>query len=110
MQSYVMVLQPEQPVITITGTQTLAKEYEDFQNGASLFSTINIYMADTEEELSESFESNGLFSLLNPFDFAFAFLTRTFAFLLWVSNFSLNVECPQASILKGVNGPLVLST
>ncbi|KAG1668104.1 Calsyntenin-1 [Nymphon striatum] len=56
-QSYVMVLQPEQPVITITGTQTQAKEYEEFQNGASLFSTINIYMADTEEELSESYES-----------------------------------------------------
>jgi hypothetical protein len=41
-ESYVMVLQPQQPSIDINGTGNVAREYEDFRLGVRVFTDVHI--------------------------------------------------------------------
>ncbi|XP_022199172.2 calsyntenin-1 isoform X1 [Nilaparvata lugens] len=41
-ESYVMVLQPQQPSITINGTNNVAREYQDFRQGVRVFTDLHI--------------------------------------------------------------------
>lgn len=41
-ESYVMVLQPQQPSIDINGTGNVAREYEDFRLGVRIFTDVHI--------------------------------------------------------------------
>ncbi|XP_063219029.1 calsyntenin-1 [Bacillus rossius redtenbacheri] len=41
-ESYVMVLQPQQPSIEINGTGNIAREYEDFRLGVRVFTDVHI--------------------------------------------------------------------
>lgn len=41
-ESYIMVLQPQQPSIDINGTGNVAREYEDFRLGVRVFTDVHI--------------------------------------------------------------------
>lgn len=41
-ESYIMVLQPQQPSIEINGTANLARDYQDFRNGVRVFTDLHI--------------------------------------------------------------------
>lgn len=41
-ESYVMVLQPQQPSITINGTVNVARDYQDFRQGVHVFTDLHI--------------------------------------------------------------------
>jgi len=41
-ESYIMVLQPQQPSIDINGTGNMAREYEDFRLGVRVFTDVHI--------------------------------------------------------------------
>ncbi|KAG8322802.1 Calsyntenin-2 [Homalodisca vitripennis] len=41
-ESYIMVLQPQQPSIEINGTTNLARDYQDFRNGVRVFTDLHI--------------------------------------------------------------------
>ncbi|XP_053200964.1 calsyntenin-1-like isoform X2 [Panonychus citri] len=60
--SYIMVLPPEQPSISLNGTPNLAREYEAFVQGIELFSTVSILV--NHEVESEDDEDNNV----NPDD------------------------------------------
>uniref|UniRef100_A0A646QFH4 Calsyntenin-1 n=1 Tax=Hemiscolopendra marginata TaxID=943146 RepID=A0A646QFH4_9MYRI len=49
-ESYTMVLQPEQPTITINGTPNIACDYESCKKGIKIFQTISILVSQDEEE------------------------------------------------------------
>ncbi|XP_013773618.1 calsyntenin-1-like [Limulus polyphemus] len=49
-RSYVMVLKPDLPVITINGTSNLAREYEAFKLGIELFNTVSLSVNQHHEE------------------------------------------------------------
>ncbi|XP_022239232.1 calsyntenin-1-like [Limulus polyphemus] len=49
-RSYVMVLKPDQPRISINGTSNLAREYEAFKQGIELFNTISLTVNQHHEE------------------------------------------------------------
>lgn len=51
--SYLMVLPPEQPSITLNGTPNLAREYEAFVQGIEPFSTVSI-LVNREQETEEN--------------------------------------------------------
>ncbi|CAH0386209.1 unnamed protein product [Bemisia tabaci] len=46
-ESYVMVLQAQQPSITIVGTTSVAREYHDFRQGVRVFTDLHITMQPT---------------------------------------------------------------
>ena len=48
--SYVVVLPPERPSISLNGTANLAREYESFKQGIELFSTVLIQVNHEEEQ------------------------------------------------------------
>lgn len=41
-ESYIMVLQPQQPSITINGTTNVARDYQDFRQGVHVFTDLHI--------------------------------------------------------------------
>ena len=41
-ESYIMVLQPQQPSIDINGTGNVPREYEDFRLGVRVFTDVHI--------------------------------------------------------------------
>ncbi|XP_047103065.1 calsyntenin-1 [Schistocerca piceifrons] len=47
-ESYVMVLQPQQPSIDINGTGNVAREYEDFRLGVRVFTDVRITVGQTK--------------------------------------------------------------
>lgn len=49
-ESYIMVLQPELPSITINGTPNLAREYEAFKQGIELFASVSILISQDHED------------------------------------------------------------
>ncbi|XP_034235653.1 calsyntenin-1 isoform X1 [Thrips palmi] len=42
LESYVMVLQPQEPTISINGTSNLARDYEDFRQGVRVFTDVHV--------------------------------------------------------------------
>lgn len=56
--SYVVVLPPEQPSIAVNGTSNLAREYESFVQGIELFSTVSLVVNNEEEVISEAPEED----------------------------------------------------
>lgn len=46
-ESYIMVLQPQQPSIEINGTSNLARDYQDFRNGVRVFTDLHITVQPT---------------------------------------------------------------
>lgn len=60
--SYIMVLPPKQPLISLNGTPNLAREYEAFVQGIELFSTVSI-LINHEIEVEDDEDNN-----VNPDD------------------------------------------
>ena len=56
--SYLVVLPPEQPSITLNGTSNLAREYESFIQGIELFSTVSLVVKNEPEVISEAAEED----------------------------------------------------
>lgn len=56
-ESYVMVLQPQQPSITINGSNNVAREYNDFRGGVRIFPDLRISV-DNDNKQSKSCEFN----------------------------------------------------
>ncbi|XP_070561683.1 calsyntenin-1-like [Ptychodera flava] len=59
LDTYVMVLQPPEPTITITGTQHHAHKVSDFQSGIPLFNDVHI-VSVLEEEQEDGEEESSL--------------------------------------------------
>ncbi|KAK7573926.1 hypothetical protein V9T40_011117 [Parthenolecanium corni] len=49
-ESYVMVLQPQQPSITINGSNNVAREYNDFRGGVRIFPDLRISVDDDNKQ------------------------------------------------------------
>jgi len=52
-ESYIMVLQPEEPTITISGSQHHAHKVSDFETGIQIFSNVDIVSTLEEEQEDE---------------------------------------------------------
>ncbi|RWS31255.1 Calsyntenin-1-like protein, partial [Leptotrombidium deliense] len=69
--SYIMVLPPEQPSITLNGTPNLAREYEAFVQGIELFSTVSVLVnhelepEDDQQADSENERVSAINKLMN---------------------------------------------
>ncbi|XP_074603874.1 calsyntenin 1 isoform X2 [Brevipalpus obovatus] len=57
--SYIMVLPPEQPTISLNGTPNLAREYEAFTQGIDLLSTVSILINHEIETDDDSGDDDG---------------------------------------------------
>lgn len=53
-ESYVMVLQPQQPNIDINGTGNVAREYEDFRLGVRIFTDVRITIGTSKSPSQQS--------------------------------------------------------
>lgn len=53
-ESYVMVLQPQQPSITINGSNNVAREYHDFRSGVRIFPDLKITIDHDEKQHKQS--------------------------------------------------------
>lgn len=51
-ESYVMVLQPDKPTITINGTPNIAYDYEECKKGIKIFQSISIVVSQEEDDES----------------------------------------------------------
>lgn len=49
-ESYVMVLQPQQPSVIINGSNNIAREYRDFRSGVRIFPDLKITVEQFESE------------------------------------------------------------
>lgn len=56
--SYVMVLQADEPSITLNGTPNLAREYEAFLQGIQLFSTVSVNINRRSDQIEEMNQLN----------------------------------------------------
>lgn len=53
-ESYVMVLQPQQPSISISGSSNVAREYRDFRGGVRVFPDLKITVEREQKQRSQS--------------------------------------------------------
>lgn len=60
-----MVLQPQQPSITINGSSNVAREYHDFRAGVRIFPDLKITVDHDEKHRKESEYTNGKKMLLS---------------------------------------------
>lgn len=52
-ESYIQVLQPQQPTIEVNGTGNVAREYEDFRLGVRVFTDVHITVTGDKDNSKE---------------------------------------------------------